>query len=111
MSPGDERVVDREVAIDTADDQLRLDRDSLSGQRPLFHQQRGHSGESSPGRFSRPSDAGDHGVPVILAMLSKQSSSLTFGRHLPMESLSVLHQPPTIVGARPGSVAVPSMST
>ena len=28
-----------------------------------------------------------------------------------MESLSEFHQPPTIVGARPGSVADPSMST
>ena len=111
MPPGDERIVDSEVANDTADDQLSLDRDSLPGQRPFFHQQRGHSGESSPGGFSRPGAADDHGVPVIRAMVARQSSSLTFGRHLPIESLSEFHQPPTIVGARPGSVAVPSMST
>ena len=68
MPPGDERIVDGEVANDTADDQLSLDRDSLPGQRPFFHQQRGHSGESSPGGFSRPSAADDHGVPVIRAI-------------------------------------------
>jgi len=44
-------------------------------------------------------------------MVLRQSSLLIVGRHLPMESLSEFHQPPTIVGARPGSVADPSMST
>ena len=69
MTPRDERIVDREVGIDTADDQLGLDRDSLPGERPLSHHQRGHSGESSRAaaharRRGRSRGAGDPGDGV-----------------------------------------------
>ena len=41
----------------------------------------------------------------------EQVSSETFGRHLPMLSLIAAHQLVNVVGERPGSVAMPSMST
>src|SRR6185437_7317597 len=111
MTPRDERIVDSDVGIDSTDHELGLDPNSLPGERPFFHHQRGHSGESRWCDRSGCGAATGHGEPVILEMVSRQSSWLSFGRHLPIESLSEFHQPPTIVGARPGSVAVPSMST
>ena len=48
MTARDERVVDREVGIDAADDELGVDRESLPGERPSVITREGTKRERLP---------------------------------------------------------------
>ncbi len=109
MSAGDELIVDRQIGVDPPDEQARVDLEAASREGSVRDEERCHL-EASLSAVCGLGEVRGYWFAIVSIVWTHVSSE-TFGRHFPTLSLIADHQLVNVVGDRPGSRAIPSMST